>query len=88
MFDLIAGTQVHYQSDILGVYNIQGGSSSFVVHSFVLDLNPSDQRNRFCFAEGEIFLLTQAKDSATGGKQIDFEYFMHIFVSVDHIFLI
>ena len=27
----------------------------------------------------------QAKDSAMGRKQTAFEYFMHIFVSVDHI---
>ena len=45
---MIAGTQFQCQNDILGVYNIQGGSSSFVVHSFVLDLNHSDQRNNFC----------------------------------------
>ena len=48
MFDLVVGIQVHYRSVILGVYNIQRGSSSFFIHSFVLDLNHSDQRNNFC----------------------------------------
>ena len=33
---------------IPGVYNIQRRSSTFVIHSFVLDLNHLDQRNNFC----------------------------------------
>ena len=48
MFNLIAGTQDYYRSGIPGIYDIQGGSSSFFIHSFVLDLNHSDQRNSFC----------------------------------------
>ena len=32
---------------ILGVYNVQGRSSTFVIHFFVLDLNHSDQENIF-----------------------------------------
>ena len=47
MFYLFASTQVHYRSSIPGVYDIQGRYSSFVIHSFVLDLNHSDQRNNF-----------------------------------------
>ena len=45
---MFVGTQVHHQSIILGVYNIQGRYSSFFIHSIVLDLNHSDQRNNFC----------------------------------------
>ena len=47
MFDLFAVTQVHNWSNILGFYDIQGRYSSFVVHSFVLDVNHSNQRNNF-----------------------------------------
>ena len=57
MFDLVAGTQVHYRSSIPGVYSIRGRSSSFVVHSFVLDLNHSDQRNSFCPQKVKYFCL-------------------------------
>ena len=45
---MLAGTQAHNRSSILGVYSIEGISSSFVIHSFVLDLNHSDQRNNLC----------------------------------------
>ena len=45
---MFAGTWVYNQISIPGVYDIQGRYSSFVVHSFVLDLNHLDQRNNFC----------------------------------------
>ena len=34
MSNLVAGTQVYYRSSIPGIYDIQGGSSSFVIHLF------------------------------------------------------
>ena len=58
MFDLVAGTQVHYRSNIPGVYDIQGRSSSFVVHSFVLGYEPFIPEEQLIREEGAIFLIT------------------------------
>ena len=58
MFDLFAGTQVHNRSSIPGVYDIQGRSSSFVVHSFSSGFEPFRPEEQLLFAEGAIFLIT------------------------------